>query len=218
MVLLATAEKGVIRNNARRIAASLGMLAVVLACNIPANSPAGLFPRAHGSPGRDHVGGGIEGVALGLVLMQVVLTGQRGAGPWSSGHRAPRSLGSQLHFMQVFVGAMIVVTLPGGGGHRRAQPAAHRDGSRPEARRTGQSRLARKRTADIVEMAERAQQASAAKSEFLASMSHELRTPLNAILGFTEIFRVQLFGPLGHPEISGICGRRAQKAARIFWN
>lgn len=42
----------------------------------------------------------------------------------------------------------------------------------------------------------RAEEANMAKSRFLATMSHELRTPLNAILGFSEIMKQELLGPL----------------------
>ena len=37
-----------------------------------------------------------------------------------------------------------------------------------------------------------------AKSQFLATMSHELRTPLNAILGFSELMRGEMLGPIGN--------------------
>jgi two-component system, cell cycle sensor histidine kinase PleC len=45
----------------------------------------------------------------------------------------------------------------------------------------------------------RAEEANLAKSRFLATMSHELRTPLNAILGFSEVLKNELFGPLANP-------------------
>jgi len=41
-----------------------------------------------------------------------------------------------------------------------------------------------------------AETANETKSEFLANMSHELRTPLNAIIGFSEIIKGAMFGPL----------------------
>ncbi len=49
---------------------------------------------------------------------------------------------------------------------------------------------------DLVATSEKLLAANAAKSMFLANMSHELRTPLNAILGFSEMMRDAMFGPL----------------------
>src|SRR5688572_207076 len=58
------------------------------------------------------------------------------------------------------------------------------------ARRNQEARV---RMADA---AARADAASTAKSEFLANMSHELRTPLNAIVGFSEVMKDGLLGPV----------------------
>jgi signal transduction histidine kinase len=57
------------------------------------------------------------------------------------------------------------------------------------------------------------EEASRAKSNFLASMSHELRTPMNAILGFTEMIRDGLYGEVPsdiQEPVSDIhtCGRQ----------
>jgi signal transduction histidine kinase len=35
------------------------------------------------------------------------------------------------------------------------------------------------------------------KSNFLANMNHELRTPLNAVIGFAEVMKDEMMGPLG---------------------
>ena len=52
----------------------------------------------------------------------------------------------------------------------------------------------------LLQAKEQADFANRSKSEFLANMSHELRTPLNAIIGFAEIIKSQMFGPVGKAQ------------------
>jgi PAS domain S-box-containing protein len=53
---------------------------------------------------------------------------------------------------------------------------------------------------ELVKARDLAQEANRAKSRFLANMSHELRTPLNAIIGFSEVMKGEMFGPVGSPR------------------
>lgn len=64
---------------------------------------------------------------------------------------------------------------------RESELAGHRDHL---------EEVVRERTAELRLAKEKAEEASNAKSQFLARMSHELRTPLNAVMGYAQLLRV----------------------------
>jgi cell cycle sensor histidine kinase DivJ len=86
-------------------------------------------------------------------------------------------------------------------------PAADSEGSHDVALRRipggrliaalSDGRAHRAREQELERARDSAEQQNAGKSRFLANMSHELRTPLNAVMGFADIMRQRLFGPLG---------------------
>ena len=82
------------------------------------------------------------------------------------------SIAAMLILYLVFIGIEIVAT-------------------QRERRRTDEAR----RTALVL-----AESASHAKTNFLTGMSHELRTPLNAIIGFSEMIKDGVLGPVSPPN------------------
>jgi PAS domain S-box-containing protein len=58
----------------------------------------------------------------------------------------------------------------------------------------------------VREALRQSEEANRAKSSFLAAMSHELKTPLNAVIGFSEMLKEEILGPLGQPNYKAYAG------------
>ena len=55
-----------------------------------------------------------------------------------------------------------------------------------------------------------------AKTMYLANMSHELRTPLNAIIGFADLMRDGMMGPVGNPKYAEYLGDIHESASHLL--
>ncbi len=58
--------------------------------------------------------------------------------------------------------------------------------------------------------------ANKVKAAFLAAMSHELKTPLNAVLGFSEIIRDEMLGPVGNEAYRDYAGDIHKSGVRLL--
>ena len=86
------------------------------------------------------------------------------------------------------------------------------DGAAGDAELRARTEASETARADAEAARAEAVEANAGKSRFLANMSHELRTPLNAIMGFADIMRNRLFGPLPdrYAEYAGLIHESGQ--------
>jgi cell cycle sensor histidine kinase DivJ len=143
-----------------------------------------------------------EAVAISLVALAAAI-GASAVGPWLD-ERHASVLGMTYGVSALaFVGAIAVMTV----GHTtkkgepaNLKPAAAGNGPAEAALRLRQVE-GRMRQAEAAERAARSEADAAkarldARTTFFAQTSHELRTPLNAIVGFAEMMRNAVFGPL----------------------
>jgi len=71
------------------------------------------------------------------------------------------------------------------------------------------------REEELRDAVQRAEGASQAKSEFLASMSHELRTPLAAVIGYMDLLEGGMVGPVA-PQQQVFLGRVKAAATHLM--
>ncbi len=121
---------------------------------------------------------GPPGAAIGVALVTAlaITYTTEGTGPFAGGQ-----LHQDLFFLQTFLGVLAITFLT----------VAAAVAERIHAQR---ARVAAERAEHAALIADQA------KSDFVATMSHELRTPLTAIIGYADLLRDEITGPISDQQ------------------
>jgi signal transduction histidine kinase len=130
------------------------------------------------------------GIATSTFYVAATLATERLAGS---------ALGLEI-FVHVIANAFGIFTVYRAAVLRRRQFAMNTAQADLNRRLETQARQLRAQAQELETARDAALQANRAKSEFLAYMSHELRSPMNAIVGFSEMMKLQVMGPISPPK------------------
>jgi len=145
------------------------------------------------------------GVAGSVLHLAVVLLGWWAAGPrqvaglalWAS---ALVLLGFGLRLedttLQIAVVDHAIALLAVWGAAAALIAAKRAQATQRRARAALETRLDAQ-AAELIATRVQAELANRSRSEYFVMMGHELRTPLNAIIGFSEVIKDEIFGPVG---------------------
>ena len=85
-----------------------------------------------------------------------------------------------------------------------------------EQYRTQLEQMVERKTMELVEAKEKAEESDKLKSAFLANMSHEIRTPLNGIVGFLRFLDKDNLSPNRRHEYINVINNSSMQLARII--
>ncbi len=154
--------------------------------------------------GTEHLSSAPMLLQIGLMQWQVTTSAPLAA--FLAGHRGPvytAIIGASLTFL-----LFLAIWLQSQRANKVAEIVNRRTRALKEAHKELEDhyKMLQELNKDVEDARQLAETANRAKSEFLATMSHELRTPLNAILGFSQLLKEQVLGPLGDKRYQDYAG------------